>query len=110
MIIKNGNASTLGVNQVEVNEKNVDYNRIYEYKDLSVGKPATGNREINQGHIRSIYKNMDEDLLGEIYVDIDTKCILDGNHRWFAIEKYLNDGNKLKYMDSNGTTRVVSLT
>lgn len=96
MIIKNGNASTLGVNQVEVNEKNVDYNRIYEYKDLSFGKPATGNREINQGHIRSIYKNMDEDLLGEIYVDIDTKCILDGNHRWFAIEKYLNDGNKLK--------------
>lgn len=42
------------------------------------------------------YKNMDERLLGEIKVDIETKCILDGNHRWFALQKYLEDGNKLK--------------
>lgn len=92
---KNGNAITLGVNQVEVNEANVDFNHIYEYTDLSFGIPATGNREINQGHVRSIYKNMDERLLGVITVDIETKCILDGNHRWMALEKYLQDGNKL---------------
>ena len=90
------NAFTYGVNQVEVNEGNVDYNHIYEYTDLGFGIPAVGNREINEGHIRSIYKKMDEDLLGEIYVDIETKAILDGNHRWFALKKYLNDGNKLK--------------
>lgn len=90
-----GNATTYGVNQVEVNEKNVDFNRIYEYRNLSFGKPARGNREINSGHVRSIYKNMDERLLGVITVDIDTKSILDGNHRWLALEKYLQDGNKL---------------
>lgn len=92
----NGNATTYGVNQVEVNEENVDYSRIYEYENLSFGIPATGNREINANHIRTIYKNMDFDLLGEIKVDIETKAILDGNHRWFALEKYLMDGNKME--------------
>lgn len=87
--------ASLGVS-VEVNEGNVDYNHIYEYTGLGFGIPAVGNREINEGHIRSIYKKMDEDLLGEIYVDVETKAILDGNHRWFALEKYLKDGNKLK--------------
>lgn len=89
------NAFTCGVNQVEVNEGNVDYNRIYEYRDLTFGKPAKGNREINQAHIRSIYKNMDEDLLEEIRVDIETGYILDGNHRYFALEKYFGDGKTL---------------
>lgn len=88
--------ATLSVSQIDVNEGNVDYNRIYEYTDLSFGIPAVGNREINPGHIRSIYKHMDEDLLGEIKVDIETKSILDGNHRWLALEKYLSDGSKLK--------------
>lgn len=85
----------LGVNQVEVNEGNVDYTHIYEYDNLGFASPARGNREINQGHIRSIYKNMDEDLLGELKVDIETKTLLDGNHRWLALEKYLKDGFKL---------------
>ena len=90
------NAITPGVNQVEVNEKNVEYNHIYEYNNLTFGKPAKGNREINQAHIRSIYKGMDEDLLEELRVDIETKYILDGNHRYLALEKYLGDGNKLE--------------
>lgn len=90
------NAFNLGVNQVEVNEKNVDYTRIYEYNNLAFGIPAVGNREINLNHVRSIYKNMDEDLLGEIKVDIETKSILDGNHRWLALQKYMQDGAKLK--------------
>lgn len=89
------NAFTFGVNQVEVNETNVDYNHIYNFTDLSFGIPSEKNREINAGHIRSIYKKMDESLLGIFIVDIETKCILDGNHRWFALEKYLGDGNKM---------------
>lgn len=90
-----GNASSLGVNQVEVDESNVDFNRIYLYDNLSFGKPADGNREINQAHIRSIFKHFDEDQLGTILVDIETKNILDGNHRWYAIKKYLENGSKL---------------
>ena len=78
-----------------MNETNVDYNHIYNFTDLSFGIPSDKNREINTGHIRSIYKKMDESLLGIFIVDIETKCILDGNHRWFALEKYLGDGNKL---------------
>ncbi len=90
------NALNLSVNQVEVNEKNVDYNRVYEFNNLAFGVPAVGNREINPNHVRSIYKNLDEDLLGEIKVDIETKNILDGNHRWLALQKYMQNGNKLK--------------
>lgn len=91
----NANAHTLGVSKIGVNEENVDYNHIYEYDDLSFGIPANGNREINTNHINNIYKNFDETLLGEIKVDIETNEIVDGNHRWYAIEKYLKAGNKL---------------
>lgn len=89
------NAQNLGVNQVEVTEENVDYNRIYEYNDLSFCVLEKGNREINKGHIRSIYKNMDENMLCEFRVDVKTKVLLDGYHRYEAVSKFLRDGFKL---------------
>lgn len=93
----NENASTFGVENIEkVNRENVDFNRIYLYKNLSFGVPARENREINKAHVKNIYKKMDENLLELFVVDIDTGIILDGNHRWLAVEKYLQDGNKMK--------------
>jgi len=82
-----------------INISNVDYNRVYLYNDLSFGIPAHFNRDINQGQVKKIYNgllNGEDWRIGEIYVDIETKEIIDGNHRYAAIEKYILDGNKLK--------------
>lgn len=87
------NAPTYGVKKVEVAE-NFDYNRIYESKDLSFAIPARENREICQAHVRSICKKMDEDMLGIFIVDDETGYLLDGNHRWIACEKYMQEGGR----------------
>jgi len=87
------NAPTYGVKKVEVVE-NIDYNRIYESKSLNFGTPARENREINQSHVRNIYKKMNEDLLDVFIIDAKTGCVLDGNHRWIACERYMQNGGR----------------
>lgn len=79
----------------KITKDNVDYNHIYEYNNLSFGVPSAENRALNESHINSIYKKMDERLLGHFIVDIDTMRILDGNHRYYAVKKFLDSGKRL---------------
>ena len=89
-----GNSST-DIN-IKVDATNVDYNRIYLYDNLSFGISAGKfNRDLKLDHIKHIKKgllNGEEWKLGLFEVDIDSKLITDGNHRYEAIKDALKEG------------------
>lgn len=100
MDVNQGNVNNIQVDET-VNESNVDYNRVYLYSDLSFGSLAHVNRDLNYTQVNKIYRGLKDPVstewrLGEIYVDIETKEIIDGNNRYYALFKYLSEGGKLK--------------
>lgn len=79
--------------------KEVESHRIYRYEDLSFGKLCSVNRDIKQPHVRKILRGLENGTwhrLGIIYVDKETREIVDGNHRYLALSKYIDKYGSFK--------------
>lgn len=73
---------------------------IYRFNDLSFGVECSMNREINNSQVRKIFKGIENgtwNRLGIIMVDLETREIVDGNHRYEALRRYYE-----KYGSFNG--------
>lgn len=71
----------------------VESHRIYRFDDLSFGKLCSVNREIKAPHVRKILRGLENGTwhrLGIIYVDKETREIVDGNHRYKALSAYFD--------------------
>lgn len=70
----------------------VETHKLYRFKDLSFGKLCSVNRDIREAHVRKILRGLESGTwhrLGVIFVDPETREIVDGNHRYIALERYL---------------------
>lgn len=74
-------------------------NKIYTFDNLSFGKVCSTNRTISKAHVNAIFNGLEAGQwhrLQELYVDIDTDEIVDGNHRFLALTKYLQKHGSLQ--------------
>lgn len=86
------------------NKKVMDKKTHFPYiaNDLSFAKVCSVNRSISPSHVNDILKGLDTDYgwrridRETIKVDMDTDEIVDGNHRYLALEKYMKEHGKFK--------------
>lgn len=71
--------------------------------DLSFGHLTKYNRKVKEKNVENIYKGLKDDdswnLLGMLIIDKDTNAILDGQHRYLALKRYVENFGSLKNRD-----------
>jgi hypothetical protein len=98
----------------------MELNKIYFFSDLSFGTICEVNRSINRQHVAEIFNGLERNewyKLGEIRVDEETKQIIDGNHRYLALQMYVDKygsfrGNKVNviyYTRPEGTSLAAAI-
>lgn len=88
--------TTVTVNEV-VTKENVDFNKVYLYTNLDKFTRHPRNRRLDFNHCKYFKKSMltgtaDDNLIGEMKIDINTNQIYDGQHRIQAYKDAVKEG------------------